>query len=400
MRPASHPLRIAVIAPMRYAITEPHAGGLESSVWHQVDTLRARGHHVTLAAVAGSDFLDNSPDALVLPPVVWGPGEAPNDVDYPVGYLPGALRALEGALSYIASHSDEFDVVHNHSLHGTPLAWSGRLGVPMVSTLHTPVLPDLVAGHAVDSSSPSRFIAVSTHTASEWMPAGIESTVVPNAVDASRWPLGPGGPDLVWFGRIVVEKGAHLAIRAALGLGRRIAIAGRIGDPEYFENEVRPLLGANAVYLGELRQPELAELVGRSSCALVTPVWEEPFGLIIAEAMMTGTPVACFDTGGVSEVVGTMPGARLVTMGDVAGLASAADELIRAEQRDAGIRRRTRVDAVARFSLEMRVLELEVMYRQLMLDGTLGVDGVAVGDAAPFGVDGVRETPGYPAASA
>ncbi|PPF75347.1 glycosyltransferase family 4 protein [Subtercola sp. Z020] len=372
MRATAHPLRIVVIAPLRYPIREPHAGGLESSIWHQVDQLRARGHHVTLAAVEGSDFLDQSPESFVLPPVVWAADEVPNDVDYPVGYEDRALPALERALAHIAAHSDEFDVVHNHSLHGTPLAWAGRLGVPMVSTLHTPVLPQLVAAHASAVAPASRFIAVSAHTAGEWMPVGIESTVVPNAVDADRWPLGPGGPDLVWFGRIVEEKGAHLAIRAAKLLGRRIVLAGRIGDPRYFEQEVAPLLGPDAVYLGELRQPELAALVGRSRCALVTPVWQEPFGLIIAEAMMTGTPVACFDTGGVSEVVGDLPGTRLVAMGSVKQLAAAAEQLIARGDGDAGIRRRTRTEAVQRFSLGVRVLELETMYRRLMLDGTLG----------------------------
>ncbi|MDF2442532.1 MAG: hypothetical protein JWR01_735 [Subtercola sp.] len=378
MKPTAHPLRIAVIAPLRYPIREPHAGGLESSIWHQVDSLRRRGHRVTLAAVEGSDFLEDGPPEFVLPPVVWAPGEQPNDVDYPLGYEAYALPALERALEHIALHSDGFDVVHNHSLHGTPLAWAGRLGVPMVSTLHTPVLVDLVQAHARSAAPTSRFTAVSTHIAAEWMPAGISSTVVPNAVDAERWPLGPGGPDLVWFGRIVEEKGAHLAIRAARLVGRRIVLAGRIGEPGYFESEVQPLLGPDAEYVGELRPDDLARLVGRSSCALVTPVWQEPFGLIIAETMMTGTPVACFDTGGVSEVVGAAGGgssaaARLVPMGDVAGLAAAAAELIARGEADAGIRSRTRAGAVARFSLDARVLELETMYRQLALDGTLGV---------------------------
>ncbi|RFA13558.1 hypothetical protein B7R22_12930 [Subtercola boreus] len=391
MRPTAHPLRIAVIAPLRYPIREPHAGGLESSIWHQVDSLRRRGHRITLAAVEGSDFLHDGPPEFVLPPVVWGSDEQPNDVDYPAGYEAHALPALERALAHIARHSDEFDVVHNHSLHGTPLAWAGRLGVPMVSTLHTPVLVDLVQAHARSAAPTSQFTAVSTHTADEWMPAGISSTVVPNAVDAERWPLGPGGPDLVWFGRIVEEKGAHLAIRAARLLGRRIVLAGRIGEPDYFENDVQPLLGPDAEYVGELRPDELARLVGQSSCALVTPVWQEPFGLIIAETMMTGTPVACFETGGVAEVVGAVgagsSSARLVPMGDVAGLAVAAAELIARGEADAGIRLRTRAGAVARFSLDARVLELETMYRQLALDGTLGVVGVAAAAPVPPGRD-------------
>ncbi|TIH40177.1 glycosyltransferase [Subtercola vilae] len=379
---AAH-LNIVVIAPLRYPITEPHAGGLESSIWHQVNQLRQRGHRVTLCAVEGSDFMQLSPPEFVMPPVVWAPGELPNDVDYPAGYLDTALPSLERALAFIAAHPGRFDLVHNHSLHGTPLAWAGRLGVPMVSTLHTPVLPGLVAGHALSDGPGSRFVAVSSHTSAEWMPAGIVSDVLPNAVDSELWPAGEGGSDLVWFGRIVVEKGAHLAIDAAQLLGRRIVLAGRVGDPEYFENEIRPRLGTEAVYVGELRQPELAALVGQSACALVTPVWQEPFGLIIAETLMTGTPVACFETGGVAEVVAGMRGAGLVPVGDVPSLAVVADELIGSELQRRGIRSLVRAEAIAKYSLAARVLELEELYEQLVMEWA-AVGPVAAANATPL----------------
>ncbi|MBC7725943.1 MAG: glycosyltransferase [Burkholderiaceae bacterium] len=351
---------------MRYAIREPHAGGLESSVWHHVRLLRERGHTVTFCAVEGSDFLDGSPAELRLPAVAWPAGDAISDVDYPPGYLEFALPRLEAALAWLRDHRDDFDIVDNHCLNPLPLEWAGRLGIPMVSTLHTPTLPGLVDAHARSARPRSSFLAVSDHTRQQWQGEGIEAEVVLNGIDTDLWPLGPGGDDLVWFGRIVPEKGPHLAIDAARLLGRDIRLAGRVGDVDYARREVWPRLGPDAAWLGELGQSGLAALVGHSACALITPVWHEPFGLVIAEALSCGTPVASFSTGGVPEVVGDSTSARLVAMGDVAALAAVAADLMGEFAADPHARTRTRADAVARHSLHDRVAQIELVYRRLI----------------------------------
>ncbi|MCU1405434.1 MAG: glycosyltransferase [Glaciihabitans sp.] len=371
VREATPPaLRIAVIAPLRYPIAEPHAGGLESSVWNQVLSLRQRGHEVVLCAPDGSDFLDTSPEQFVLPSLAWQPGEYATDSSYPAGYLDHALPALERALAFISDSPGRFDIVDNHSLNGEPLAWADRVGVPMISTLHTPTLPALLDAHDLTSSPRSHFLAVSEHTASEWAAEGIHSTVLPNAINTDRWSYGPGGDDLVWFGRIVPEKGAHLALEAARLAGMRIVLAGRVGDASYFAEEIEPLLGPTAEYIGPLDQSELTALVGRSACALVTPVWEEPFGLVIAEAMATGTPVAAFNSGGVAEVVGSSPGTALVAPGDAAALAAAVLGLVAATGADPTLRERIRASAVERFSLGTRARNLETIYRTLIANAT------------------------------
>ncbi|BDI24037.1 glycosyltransferase [Herbiconiux sp. L3-i23] len=359
----SAPLTIAVLAPLRHPIREPHAGGLEAAVWDRVRSLRARGHRVVLCAVEGSDFLDGGPDEFVLPAAVWPIAELATDTTYPPGHLERALAALEGALDFIADNAASFDVIDNHCLHAPPLARAGRLGVPMLTTLHTPPLDDMLGAHA--SGGGSLFSAVSAHTASEWAAAGVSAPVLPNSVDPARWTLGSGGIDLVWFGRIVPEKGTHLAIAAARAAGRRLNIAGRVGDADYFEQLIAPQLDADIRYVGALRQPALAELVGGSAAALVTPVWEEPFGMVIAEALATGTPVAAFDIGGVAEVTGDSGACRLVPVRDVDALAEAVTALADTAGIRASTRRRTRRDALARFSIERRSDELESLLRSV-----------------------------------
>lgn len=358
-------LRIAVIAPLRFPISQPFAGGLESSLWHHVRSLRARGHDVVLCATEGSDFLDASPPELVLPAVRWNGHADATDTTYPPGYLSHALTALARAMERIATDPIGFDVIDNHCLHGVPLRWSGRLRAPMVTTLHTPPLPAMLAAHGSGIEPRSAFVAVSSHTAAEWAAAGVPARVVPNAVDTDRWAAGPGGDDLVWFGRLVPEKGAHFALAAARATGRRIVLAGRIGDARYFSDEIAPHLGREVEFAGLLDQRELAELVGSSACALVTPVWDEPFGLVIAEAMSTGTPVVSFASGGVPEVMGSSLGSVLVPAGDTAALARGVQTMTALTAADPGFRTAVRRDAVARFSLDRRARDIEAVYAEL-----------------------------------
>ncbi|MBL7261324.1 glycosyltransferase [Paractinoplanes lichenicola] len=349
---------IAVIAPLRHPIQEPHAGGLEAMVWDRVRMLRARGHRVLLCAVAGSQFQEGGPAEFRLPPVVWPDERDATDSTFPPGHLERAIPALEAALDFIRRHAGTIDLVDNHSLHPQPLNWAGRLGVPMVTTLHTPPLPRLVpAARAAEHHG--KLLAVSSHTAAEWREHGVEALVMPNAVDGDRWRLGPGGRDLVWFGRIVPEKGVHVAVQAARLTGRKLRIAGRVGDVPYFREHIRPFLGRGVDYLGPLGQPALADLVGRSACALVTPLWPEPFGLVVAEALATGTPVAAFDAGGIGEVAGGAAAVGLVPMGDAEALAQAAERLVPVGRHH---RQRTRAEALARFSLDHRAAELETVF--------------------------------------
>lgn len=295
-------------------------------MWDRVRRLRAAGHAVTLVAARGSDFLDRTPRRLRMPPVSWGPGHA-SDEAYPPGYLDAVDVVHRRLVEHLRDHRDAYDLVDSHSLHPIPLLGSGVHGIPMITTLHTPPLPELVeaARHAGPHHA---FVAVSAFTAARWREAGVHASVLANPVDGAAWPQGPGGEGLVWFGRIVPEKGTHLALDAARLLGRPLAVAGRVGDPAYLAREVMPRMREDVALLGPLRRQRLAALVGGSGCALVTPRWDEPFGLVLAEALATGTPVAAFARGGVSEVLAGLPGTRLVAPDDVAGLAEAAEELL------------------------------------------------------------------------
>lgn len=358
------PLRILMIAPMRFPIRTPHAGGLEAAVWSEAHALAHRGHEVTLIGVRGSDFTPPG-SVFELPPLEWPDPAVGTDSTYPASYESASVPALARALAWVGAHAPLFDVVSNHSLHPLPLAAAAGLGIPMVTTLHTPVDAAFVAAHDGARGASSVFLSVSDHTRREWARAGVPSALLHNGVDPSSWPSGPGGEGLVWFGRVVPEKAPHLAIAAARRAGRTLTIAGRIGDHAYAEAEVLPLLGDDVRYVGALAPRDLADLVGRSAAALTTPAWAEPFGLVAPEALMCGTPVIGFAVGGVPEIAAQTTGVHLVPAGDVDAMAGRITAVTVETARDPELRRRIRESAVEHFGLERRIAELERLFRAL-----------------------------------
>jgi glycosyltransferase involved in cell wall biosynthesis len=126
------------------------------------------------------------------------------------------------------------------------------------------------------------------------------------------------------MGRIVPEKAPHLAVAAARIAGRPLQLVGPIHDQGYFDREIRPLLDDEVVYLGHLAVDDLAQVVGGAAVAIVTPAWDEPYGLVVAEALAAGTPVAAFARGGIPEILDASCGV-LAPPDDVAALAIAVE---------------------------------------------------------------------------
>ena len=348
-------LRICLVANCRFPIAEPFTGGLESMTWHLAIELVRRGHEVAVFAAPGSD-----PDlgAGELPVAAMPDHVGRLDVGAPPHVEVAEHHAYLSLMLQLAGREGhEFDVLHNNSLHYLPVAMARALPMPVLTTLHTPPLWWLESAVRLDGGA-SSFAAVSRHTAAAWAPI-TESSCVLNGVDVGQWPVGPGGTTAVWFGRLVREKAPHDALLAARRAGVPIVLAGPILDRDYVRECVEPLLGPDATYAGHLQQAELAALVGGSAVAVVTPAWDEPYGLVAAEALSCGTPVAAYARGGLPEVL-TADTGRLAPSGDVDALARAISEAVDLD------RARCREHAVAELSLERMVDSYEDLYRRLV----------------------------------
>lgn len=333
-------LRIGIIAHLKHPISEPFAGGLESHTHLLASGLRRKGHDVTVFASNRSDpslGLEAICEETAIDQV--GIAEA-TDVAF--------FREHHAYLSLMTDLSRRnFDVIHNNALHYLPVAMADAVATPMVTTLHTPPFCWLESGVRLCRSARSTFVAVSDSLRRQWQPIAPIGGVILNGIDLERFAFRAepdADPYLVWSGRIVPEKGLHFAIDAARLAGLPLRFAGPIWNRAYYDAEIAPRLGDDAVHVGHLAHDDLAALIGGARALLFTPCWEEPYGLVAAEALACGTPVAAFARGAIAEVVDATCG-TLAPPDDVEGLAAAATEAMRLDRRDCRTRAARHCDA-------------------------------------------------------
>jgi glycosyltransferase involved in cell wall biosynthesis len=172
--------------------------------------------------------------------------------------------------------------------------------------MHGPLSDDLLDLYGRMSDNGVALIAVS-HAQTRPAPELPVAAVVHHGIDADDFPLGDGrGGYALFLGRMSPDKGAHRAIEAAHKARVPLLLAGKLREPaehEYFEREVRPLLGEDAQYLGEVPHDEKLDLLADARALLFPIRWNEPFGLVMIEAMACGTPVLAFKEGAAPEVV-------------------------------------------------------------------------------------------------
>jgi glycosyltransferase involved in cell wall biosynthesis len=188
-------------------------------------------------------------------------------------------------------------------------------------------------------------------------------TTVYNGVDLSLYTstraVAPDAP-LMFLGRLERIKGVHTAIAIAKRADRRLIIAGNQVDSTdgraYFEQEIRPHLnGTTVTFVGPVDDEAKNRLLG-SAAALLMPIeWEEPFGIVMAEAMACGTPVIGFGRGSVPEVV--EPGLTGVVVNDVGEAVQSISFVLRLD------RSRVRARCAQRFSYDVIADGYEQLYR-------------------------------------
>jgi glycosyltransferase involved in cell wall biosynthesis len=294
-------------------------GGIELMAYNLARELQERGHQVTVICRQGSQ----------------GPFEtvavAPESWQHDLGTQNHEAREdLFLYRAYDLIHRRAFDVIHDHSgLTGILLAAAARPQAPVVATLHgdlTEQQGEFLA--AVDN----RVHLVAISKAQQSTVAGVEwRGAVHNAIDASVYsPI--TSPDekedyLLNLARISPDKGQHLAIEMAKRLNKRLILAGKLDKDaeEYFEREVKPNLGDLISWCENVDGKEKTQLLAKAR-AMVFPIqWEEPFGLAMVEAMVSGTPVIAMARGAATEVVD--PGITGWLADDLDGMVKAYERL-------------------------------------------------------------------------
>jgi glycosyltransferase involved in cell wall biosynthesis len=202
-------------------------------------------------------------------------------------------------------HLSGYDLVHDHTLIGPALAANRTDLPPVVTTNHGEFNPDLSALYRYVAPTVP-VIAISHHQAST-APGIPIAAVIHHGIDVDRYPLGAGTDGHVLFlGRMAASKGVDTAARAARAAGLRLVIAAKMREPQeraYFDTRVRPLLGDDIEYVGEVGHEQKLRLL-TGAVALVNPIqWAEPFGMVMIEALACGTPVLAFPSGAAPEII-------------------------------------------------------------------------------------------------
>ena len=271
------------------------------------------------------------------------------DTSFCLNHEEESHEAYLNIMDYLST--EDFDLVHDNSLNYFPIILEDRLSVPLVTTLHTPPFSRLLSAIRYrERKKRGHYISISKFNTKLW---GLDSDrleIIHNGVDTKVFGYSPFSHRncAVWTGRIIPDKGTHLAIEAAQKAKIGLVIAGKIGDQEYFATKIEPRLNKGVEYVGHLGQEELVPLLQSASMTLCTPVWSEPFGLVVIESLACGTPVVAFDRGAMSEILDCQTGI-LVSPDDTDAMAEAMKQVKRLS------RHSCRKLALERFSLETMI---------------------------------------------
>ena len=285
-------MRIAQVSPLWEQVPPPAYGGTELVVSLLTEELVKRGHEVTLFASGDSTTAAKlesvHPRALRLDTNVTDPN------------IYDMLN-----MSRVYENADQFDIIHSH-VGCVALPYANLVKTPTVHTLHGIFTPDNEKLFTHVRKQP--FISISNSQRDTRLGLNYVATIY-NGIDPNTYSFYPQPehpPYLAFLGRISPEKGAHLAIEIAKRSGWHLKMAGKVDavDVEYFETQIRPHIdGEQIEFLGEANHQQKSILMGGAVATLFPITWKEPFGLVMIESMVTGTPVIAMSLGSAPEVI-------------------------------------------------------------------------------------------------
>ncbi len=282
-------MRIGLIAPPFIPVPPVSYGGTELFIAHLAVGLKKLGYDVVV-------YTNGESNAPVQRKWLY------ENSEWPIrGEIHGSLRDINHSAWAVADAQHDCDILHLNNAPG--LVYSRFVPQPFVYTIHHP--------HEEALSDFYRYYSKITYVTISDFQRFRESmpriTTVHHGLNFSKYRLTTQKqPYLAFIGRIAAVKGTHLAIEVAKKAGMPLKIAGEIQplNQDYYETEVKPHIDGKFIeYIGEANLEEKNELLGNAAAMLFPIQWDEPFGLVMIEAMACGTPVLAMPGGSVPEIV-------------------------------------------------------------------------------------------------
>ncbi|HTE11111.1 MAG TPA: glycosyltransferase family 4 protein [Chitinophagaceae bacterium] len=334
-------MKIALLSPIAWRTPPLQYGPWEQVVSCLAEGLTAKGIDVTLFATGDS---------------ITG-GHLDHCIDHPYANDPKADVKVNECLhiSYLMEKASAFDLIHNH-YDFLPLTYSRLIHTPLLTTIHGFSSPLIVPVYKKYNSN-SFYVSISN---ADRNPALNYTATVYNGIRTDQFSFNEQ-PDnyLLFFGRIHPEKGAKEAIEVAKSCGRKIILAGFIQDNNYFNEYIKPFLNnEDVIYAGNCGPEERNKLLGNAAALLHLILFDEPFGLSVAEAMCCGVPVIAFNRGAMPELILHEKTGFLVNSKEEA--ANAVDKLSLIKRKDC------REWALSAFSAERMTDDYIEVYKKIL----------------------------------
>jgi glycosyltransferase involved in cell wall biosynthesis len=297
-------VKVAIVAPLVSPIREPQQGGSQAFLAELARGLAGRGHKVHLYAASGSsirgvEVIDTGIDHRELEVTLYRADGTGAD----------SAAAAEAAFTrvYAMVGKNGYDVVHNHAFDAPAISAAADLSAPIVYTLHLPPerrVADALR-RALRRKPPTAVACVSDAQANAWADAIVVDAILPPHIPTRRISFSPApGSGAVFAGRLSSEKGAAEAIAIARIAEIPIDVFGDRYDERYARSRIDPLSTEPGVVVRHaVSQDELWTAMGSAAVVLCPAKWDEPFGMVAAEAQACGTPVVAFRRGALDQVI-------------------------------------------------------------------------------------------------
>jgi glycosyltransferase involved in cell wall biosynthesis len=346
-------MKIGIIAPLYYTIPPKTYGGTEEVVYHLTEGLFKNKHKITLFTCRGSNV------SAKLDPN-WN-----RQIDImKVGKE--EIKYQKKRLEYIISISDEFDIIHNNDGISAILN-EDDFKCPIVTTWHSPFY-DFVDKNPqyLKKIRKSTLVSISD-SQRKGLPGGnFIATVYNGTVDFEDYKFNNGGDYMVWIGRFNQTKGVADAIKIAKNANQKLVLAGSItseNQKEYFHKFIKDKIDSKQInFVGEVNLEQKVPLLMKAKAFLMPIHWEEPFGLVMIEAMACGTPVIAYNRGSVPEIIEDGKNGYIVEENDIDGMVNAVKNIGKID------RKYCRESVKKRFSIEKMVSGYEKVYKKVIAE--------------------------------
>lgn len=360
------PLRIATV--VTGSFTTPQPLGITYAPIDLATALTAgltsRGHKVSYFAPEGSQLLSGLLETCELPPLKQASAakivmETVTD-KYEHGRIEQLWTQALIAQMFRRAEEGEYDILHVHPITACMPFAIAHPNVPVIYTLHDPIsVWRRMVYHQLQSKN-QWFVSISDSQRKPAPNLQYAATVY-NGVDPALFPFAERAGDyLLFIGRIHPNKGILQAIKVAQMTGEKLVIIGQIGAEWqiFWDKEIKPHLNEKITYAGFVDRALLYTYYQKAKAFLMPIQWEEPFGLVMTEAMSCGTPVVAFGRGSVPEVV---------VNGQTGFIVDTVEEMVAAVGKINEIDRATcRRHVEQNFSMEKMVNDYETAYYSIL----------------------------------